>query len=164
MSPASRYSTSDPATATATFRLAPEPTIGDLHGHVEQIHRLGRDARPLVPEHRHGPLPGGGQVTEPDRLVGELDADDPRSGGPLVSQPLAGVPAGPVHAGRPQRGGDQVVPARMAAGSSLPADVVAGLDPDLRAAHRLAGISLSMDAVLSGARGPSPVTANLISV
>jgi hypothetical protein len=52
----------------------------------------------------------------------------------------------------------------MAAGPSLPSDVVAGLDPDLRAAHRTAEISLSMETVLSGAPGPSPVTANLISV
>jgi hypothetical protein len=52
----------------------------------------------------------------------------------------------------------------MAAGPSLAADVVAGLDPDLRAAHRPVGIMLSMDAVLSGAPGPSPVPANLISV
>jgi len=50
----------------------------DLDGHVKELDRLGRDARLLVPQHGHGTPSRSGQVSEPDRFIGQLHADNPR--------------------------------------------------------------------------------------
>jgi len=57
-----------------------------------------------MPQHGDGPSPGRRQVGQPDRLLSQLDADNLRSGRSLQQQPAAGIPAGPVHTGRPTEG------------------------------------------------------------
>ena len=65
---------------------------------------------------------------------------------------------------RPQRRGDQVIPAAMPAGSALPGDITRGPDPDPGAAHRPGkhsamerqNLALLIVMVLCGAPGPSP--------
>lgn len=54
----------------------------------------------LVPEDDDGPPPRGGEVCQPDRLVGEFDADNPRTLFSMQTEPRDRVPAGPVHARR----------------------------------------------------------------
>lgn len=181
MSPASRYSTREPA--TATFRLAPVPIIGIS---------TATSSRSMA---------SGGM---PDRLLSELYPDDAGTRRTLFLEPPACVAAGPVHTGRPsqrvpagqclghprqarhgeagadriagtqqraevgpvqrpQRRSDEVIPAPVPAVPSLAGKVRGGPDPDLRAAHQLGTSSgaagknpaLLIEKALRGAPGPS---------
>ena len=87
--PASRYSTSEPA--TATLRLAPRPTIG-IRRPVEQVENIGCDSVTLVSEDDNGPPTGGGQIGEPRGTLDEFDADDPTAFESLVLDPAGRIP------------------------------------------------------------------------
>ena len=108
-SPASRYSTSEPA--TATFRLAPVPTIGISTTCVEQAERLGRDAGLLVAEHHTVRRRAAGR--SPSRIASSASST------PTIAEPRArwveppDPVAGPVHAG----GRRSVLPRSSASGT-----------------------------------------------
>ena len=102
ISPARRYSTSEPA--TATLRLAPVRDHGDLDGQVDQFERLRWDTRALLAENGNRASRRDAQVGEPDRLVRQLDGDDLRAAQALIRQPAADVAAHPVHTGRSTQG------------------------------------------------------------
>ena len=76
----------------------------DLDGDVDQLHGVGRDPGVLMTKDDDGPLAGGAQVGQPNRLVGELNPDDSGALFPLPLQPFERVPAGPVHAGGTPQG------------------------------------------------------------
>ena len=141
----------------------PDCFLGEFDPH-DAGSRRSLLSRPLahVPA---GPVHAGGtpqRVPPGQRLRHPRQAGHCQAGADRITRAQERTEVGPVH--RPQRRGDQVIPAAMPAGSALPGDITRGPDPDPGAAHRPGKHStmerqnpaLLIVMVLCGAPGPSP--------
>lgn len=97
--PASRYRTRLPA--TATFRLAPRPTMGDLDARVGGLHQVIGDPLPLVTQQHDRPLASRLDQVKRRGAFRQLHRHDPPAGRPLIGDPALLAAGKPVDARAP---------------------------------------------------------------